>query len=153
MSSFSLTLRNHVSEIRRLVDRVEAFGAEAGLPPDVTFRLTLALDEAVSNVIRHGFTDGAEHRISVTAHVADGMVTASVEDDGMPFDPHDAPAPDLDAPIQQRAPGGLGVHPVKATMDQVRYRRAGDRNVLTLQTGTQSRDGRGAEADESRRTS
>jgi anti-sigma regulatory factor (Ser/Thr protein kinase) len=141
MSSFSLLLRNHVSEIGRLVDRVEAFGAEAGLPPDVTFRLTLALDEAVSNVIRHGFTDGAEHRIAVTARVADGMVTATVEDDGIPFDPRDAPVPDLDAPIEQRAPGGLGVHLLKATMDDVQYRRAGDRNVLTIRTGMQSRDG------------
>lgn len=140
MSSFSLILRNHVSEIRRLVDRVEAFGAEADLPPDVTFRLTLALDEAVSNVIRHGFSDGVEHQISVRVHVGDGMVTATVEDDGVPFDPHDAPVPDLDAPLEQRAPGGLGVHLVKATMDEVRYRRDGDRNILTLTTRVQSRD-------------
>lgn len=140
MSSFSLVLRNHVSEIRRLVDRVEAFGAEADLPPDVTFRLTLALDESVSNVIRHGFSDDAEHRISIRVLVADGMVTATVEDDGVPFDPHHAPVPDLDAPIEQRAPGGLGVHLVKATMDEVRYRRDGDRNILTLTTRVQSRD-------------
>ena len=140
MSSFSLVLRNHVSEIGRLVDRVEAFGAEAGLPSDVTFRLTLALDEAVSNVVRHGFTDGAEHHISVRVHVADGMVTATVEDDGVPFDPHDAPVPNLDAPIEERTPGGLGVHLVKATMDDVRYRRDGGRNVLTLTTSVQSRD-------------
>ena len=55
--TLSLTLRNHTSEVSRLVDRLEAFGAEAGLPPDVTFRLTLSLDEIVSNVIRHGFAD------------------------------------------------------------------------------------------------
>lgn len=140
MSSFSLVLRNHVSEIPRLVDRVEAFGAEAGLPPDVTFRLTLALDEAVSNVIRHGVADGGDHPIAVDVRVADGIVTATVEDDGIPFDPNDAPPPNLDAPIEERTPGGLGVHLVKATMDDVRYRREGDRNVLTLRTRAQSRD-------------
>ena len=140
MSSFSLILRNHVSEIGRLVDRVEAFGVQAGLPADVTFRLTLALDEAVSNVIRHGCADASEHRIAVRVHVGDGMVTATVEDDGIPFDPHDAPPPNLDAPIEARAPGGLGVHLVKATMDDVRYRREGERNVLTLITRAQSRE-------------
>jgi serine/threonine-protein kinase RsbW len=140
MSSLSLILRNHVSEIRGLVDRVEAFGAEAGLPADVTFRLTLALDEAVSNVIRHGLTDGTDRPISVSVRVADGMVTATVEDHGVPFDPNDAPAPNLDAPIEERTPGGLGVHLVKATMDDVQYRRDGDRNVLTLRTRVQSRD-------------
>jgi serine/threonine-protein kinase RsbW len=140
MSSLSLILRNHVSEIRGLVDRVEAFGAEAGLPADVTFRLTLALDEAVSNVIRHGLTDGTDRPISVGVRVAGGMVTATVEDHGFPFDPNDAPAPNLDAPIEERTPGGLGVHLVKATMDDVQYRRDGDRNVLTLRTRVQSRD-------------
>jgi serine/threonine-protein kinase RsbW len=140
MSSLSLILRNHVSEIARLVDQIEVFGLEAGLPSDVTFRLTLALDETVSNVIRHGLRDGAEHHISVHVQVADGMVTATVEDDGVAFDPNDAPAPDLEVPIDQRAPGGLGVHLVKATMDEVRYRRDGDRNVLTLRTRVQSRD-------------
>jgi len=140
MSNFSLTLRNHVSEISRLVDRVEAFGAEAGLPPDVTFRLTLALDEVVSNVIRHGLRDRSDHSVSVSVRVADGMVTAIVEDAGVPFDPREAPVPNLDAPIEERTAGGLGVHLVKATMDEVEDRRAGDRNILTLRTATQSRD-------------
>jgi anti-sigma regulatory factor (Ser/Thr protein kinase) len=61
-------------------------------------------------------------------------------DNGIPFDPHDAPAPNLDAPIEERTPGGLGVHLVKATMDDVQYRRDGDRNVLTIKTGVQGRD-------------
>jgi anti-sigma regulatory factor (Ser/Thr protein kinase) len=139
MPSCSLILRNHISEVGRLVDRVEAFGAEAGLPADVTFRLTLALDEIVSNVLRHGSIDADQH-ISVSILVADGVVTATVVDNGIPFDPHDAPAPNLDAPIEERTPGGLGVHLVKATMDDVQYRRDGDRNVLTIKTGVQGRD-------------
>lgn len=140
MSSLRLILRNQVSEIARLVDRVEAFGAEAGLPPDVTFRVTLALDEAVSNVIRHGFTDSKDHSVDVAISVDGETVTATVRDDGIPFDPHAAPAPDLDAPIEERKPGGLGVHLVKATMDDVRYRREDGRNVLIMRTSVQSRD-------------
>ncbi len=88
----SLTLRNDRSEVSRLVDRLEAFGVEAGLPADVTFRLTLSLDEIVSNVIRHGFDDEPGHQIVVTVDVADGWVTATVVDDGAAFDPRDAPA-------------------------------------------------------------
>jgi serine/threonine-protein kinase RsbW len=128
----SLTLRNHRSEISGLVDRIEAFGAEANLSPDVTFRLTLALDEIVSNVIRHAFGDGAEHQIEVRLDVANGVVTATVEDDGVPFDPRDAPAPALDAPLEQRQAGGLGMHLVRSTMDEIDYRREGGRNVLTV---------------------
>ncbi len=137
--TLSLTLRNHSSEISRLVDRLDAFGAEAGLPPDVTFRLTLALDEIVSNVIRHGFDDDAEHQILVTLDVADGLVTATVVDDGAPFDPRDAPLPDLDAPLEQRQAGGLGMHLVRETMDEIEYRREDGRNVLTVRTSLAER--------------
>ncbi len=77
--------------------------------------MTLALDEIASNVIRHGFGDGKEHVIAVTLEIADGLVTATVVDDGEPFDPHDAPAPNLDAPISDRKPGSLGIQLVKAT--------------------------------------
>jgi serine/threonine-protein kinase RsbW len=140
VTHLSLTLRNHVSEIARLVERLERFGHEAGLPDDVAFRLTLALDEIVSNVIRHGFDDGGEHAIAVTLDIADGTITATVVDDGSPFDPLEAPPPNLDAPLEERTPGGLGIHLVKATMDDVRYSRDGDRNVLTVRTSIESRD-------------
>ena len=136
----SLTLRNHSSEVSRLVDRLEAFGAEAGLPPDVTFRLTLSLDEIVSNVIRHGFDDDAEHQILVTLTVADGHVTATVVDDGSAFDPREAPLPNLDAPLEERQAGGLGMHLVRETMDEIDYRREDGRNVLTVRTSVAGRD-------------
>ena len=140
----SLTLRNDPSEISRLVDRIGAFGAQAGLPPDVTFRLTLALDEIVSNVIRHGFDDSASHDITVELTVANGVVTATVQDDGAPFDPRKAPAPDLDAPLEDRQIGGLGMHLVRSTMDEIEYRREGDRNVLTVRTSVVARDSAGS---------
>ena len=137
--TLSLSLRNHSSEVSRLVDRLEAFGAEAGLPPDVTFRLTLSLDEIVCNVIRHGFDDDAEHQILVTVDVSDGVVTATVVDDGTAFDPREAPLPDLDAPLDQRQAGGLGMHLVRTTMDEVDYRREDGRNVLTVRTSAAGR--------------
>lgn len=136
----AVTLRNHPSEVGRLVDRLEAFGAEAGFPPDVTFRLTLALDEIVCNVIRHGFDDDKEHQIQVAVDVADGVVTASVTDDGVAFDPRDAPPPNLNTPIEEREPGGLGMHLVRSTMDEVDYRREGGRNVLTVRTSLAGRE-------------
>ncbi len=136
-NQLQLTLGNNVSEIGRLVERIERFGHEAHLPDDVTFRLTLALDEIVSNVIRHGLDAGSHQTISVTIDLADGNVTATVVDEGRPFDPHDAPQPNLDAPIEERTAGGLGIHLVKATMDEVAYRRDGNRNVVTMKASVQ----------------
>jgi len=131
-ATLTLTLKNDPSEIGRLVDLLEAFGPQSGLTDDATFKLTLALDEIVANVVRHGFDDDREHRIEVKVTVDDRTVTASVEDDGVEFDPREAPVPDLDLPIEMRKPGGLGMHLVKATMDSVEYRRQDGRNILTV---------------------
>jgi len=132
-ATLTLTLKNQPSEIGRLVDLLEAFGAQSGLSEDATFKLTLALDEIVANVIRHGFGDDLEHRIEVKVTVDDRTVTASVEDDGRAFDPREAPVPDLDLPIEMRTPGGLGMHLVRETMDSVEYRRDEGRNILTVE--------------------
>ena len=129
----TLTLKNHASEIGRLVDLLEGFGAQAGLTDDATFKLTLALDEIVANVVRYAFTDEQEHRIEVKVTVDERLVTATVEDDGCTFDPRDAPEPDLSLPIEARMPGGLGMHLVRATMDSVEYRRHDGRNILTVE--------------------
>jgi len=131
-ATLTLTLKNDPSEIGRLVDLLEAFGPQSGLTDDATFKLTLALDEIVANVVRHGFDDDREHRIEVKVTVDDRTVTASVEDDGLEFDPREAPVPDLDLPIEMRKPGGLGMHLVRATMDSVEYRRQDGRNILTV---------------------
>jgi anti-sigma regulatory factor (Ser/Thr protein kinase) len=131
-ATLTLTLKNDPAEIGRLVDLLEAFGPQSGLTDDATFKLTLALDEIVANVVRHGFDDDREHRIEVKVTVDDRTVTASVEDDGLEFDPREAPVPDLDLPIEMRKPGGLGMHLVRATMDSVEYRRQDGRNILTI---------------------
>jgi anti-sigma regulatory factor (Ser/Thr protein kinase) len=132
--TLDLVLVNQPAEISRLVDSLEAFGAEAGLTPDVAYRLTLSLDEVVANVIRHGFQDDAEHQIRVHVEVTADAVTAVVEDDGLEFDPRDAPLPNLEAPLDDRGIGGLGMHLVRASMDSIDYRREGGRNVFTMAT-------------------
>ena len=62
-----------------------------------------------------------------------------MEDDGAAFDPREAPLPDLDAPLDQRQAGGLGMHLVRATMDAVEYRREDGRNVPAVRTSLAER--------------
>jgi serine/threonine-protein kinase RsbW len=130
--SLTLLLKNRIAEIARLVEEVDSFGGHAGLSPDVTYRLTLSLDEIVSNVIRHGYSDTGDHIVEVRVTERDGIVTAVVEDDGHPYDPRESPAPDLSLPVEQRGPGGLGIYLVKQMMDSIDYVRKDGKNVLTV---------------------
>jgi len=51
---------------------------------------------------------------------------------GTPFDPLQRAAPDVNAPLEERQVGGLGVMPVKRLMDGVTYARRDGKNVLTI---------------------
>ena len=130
--SLTLHLQNRIAEVARLVDAVESFGTHAGLSADLTYRLTLSLDEIVSNVIRHGYSDTNDHVVEVRLSVHDGVVTSVIEDDGHPYDPRESPEPDLSMPVEQRGPGGLGIFLVKQMMDSIDYARRDGRNILTV---------------------
>ena len=134
----AVTLVNQRSEIERLSGFVDAFGETNHLSPDLTFAMNLALDEVLTNIILHGFDDRLEHPISVRLSLEEDGLSAQIEDDGRPFNPLDAPPVNLDAVIEDRPIGGLGIHIVRSTMDVLEYRREHDRNILMMKkkTGT-----------------
>jgi anti-sigma regulatory factor (Ser/Thr protein kinase) len=128
----ALTVRNDVAELVRLNSFLEQFWAEHRLPEDIAGDVTLALEEVFLNVVNHGYTDAAEHDIVVRLALEEGCVALTVEDDGVPFNPLKAPAPDIDKPLEERGIGGLGIHLVRQVMDGIEYARAGGRNRLAM---------------------
>jgi serine/threonine-protein kinase RsbW len=131
-ATFSLTLANRMDEVPRLVALIDAFGTGAGLPDDLVFRLSVALDEVVTNIVRHAFQVEGGHEILLEIAVGQAMVTAVVQDDGPPFDLRTVPPVDTGAPIEHRPRGGLGVHLVRSLAQEVTYHREGPRNIVTL---------------------
>lgn len=127
-----ISLANRLSEIAPLADRVSAFCAERGVSESVAFRINLALEELLTNTIKYGYADQGAHEIVIELQQFGDRVTVEIVDDGKPFDLTQAPMPDLDAPVEQRAIGGLGLHFVRTMMDEVRYCRDGSRNRVTL---------------------
>ena len=127
-----LRLASLLSELPRLAVEVARLGREHDLPEAVVSDLTLALEEAVSNVIRHGYGDRPDGLISVMFRATGESIVATVEDAALGFDPLKHPEPDLSVPVEARPEGGMGVYLIKRLMDEVDYRRNDGRNVLTL---------------------
>lgn len=128
----SLTLSNRISELERLAQSLAAFGKAHRLPDQVSQALGLALDEIVTNIISYGYDDQAEHQIHLRLSMQAGEVTVDVEDDGRPFNPLEKATPDVTAPLEERAEGGLGIHLVRTMLDNVEYRRQDGKNRLSL---------------------
>lgn len=128
----SVTLVNQRGEITRLGGLFDEFAATHGLVADDIAAVHLVLDEIVMNVIRHAHDDEARHDIGVVITLDGRVIEIQVEDDGRPFNPLDQPEPNLQLPLEVRPIGGLGIHIVRMTVDEMTYRREGGRNILTL---------------------
>ena len=72
------------------------------------------------------------HPIHITFRRVEEQIEMEFEDRGREFNPLEIGEPDLDSPIEDRQLGGLGIHLVKKMVDEAKYRREGDRNILLL---------------------
>jgi serine/threonine-protein kinase RsbW len=127
-----LSLTNKRAELRRLAAWVDEFATTIDLGEPARGELQVALEEVASNVIKHGYPDGATHTFSVSLSADAEFVTAVVTDDAPAFDPLARAEVDIAQPLAERPIGGLGIHLVRHLMDAVGYERSGAQNVLTL---------------------
>jgi anti-sigma regulatory factor (Ser/Thr protein kinase) len=92
----------------------------------------LSVDEACTNVIEHAYAYNTQGQITVTCSLIDDKFTVTIEDSGAPFDPTTMPDPDINQGLDERRAGGLGIYFMKKLMDEVKYNRVDDKNLLTL---------------------
>jgi serine/threonine-protein kinase RsbW len=134
MAGHQFSLDGELSGIPQFLDWVAQTCAAEGLPADAAFKLTLALEEAVTNVVNYAFSGTPPpHRVVVRLLAEAARVVGEVIDNGAPFDPLEEAPPDLSRPLAERAPGGLGIHLLRTVMDRVEYRREDGHNRLILE--------------------
>lgn len=134
----TVKLRNNISEIERLNIILFQFGKINNLSKNILFKMNLALEETVTNIIKYAYNDDTEHAILIHISLSCGILTAEIEDDGKPFNPLNSPKPDIDKPIEDRTIGGLGIHIVRNLMDKIEYRRDRNKNFLILRKGVKN---------------
>jgi anti-sigma regulatory factor (Ser/Thr protein kinase) len=132
VAELSVDIANRIPEITALAHRVERFLHGFDVPHHTIFQINLALDELLTNAITYGYRDDGPHRIRVAVGIGAGAIDVRIEDDAAEFDPFARDSVDTAAPLDERNPGGLGIHLVKEMLDRVDYRRIDGRNRITL---------------------
>lgn len=109
-----------LGELARVLPAVTSFCRDHGANAAETFACELAAEELFTNFVRHN-RGGGDH-IRLELRMTGAFLTIEFTDfDVDPFDPAQAPAVDITAPVEQRRPGGLGLYLVRTYMDDVRY--------------------------------
>ena len=127
-----IVVPNNLAEIATVTEALEAFSYANDVPDAVIWRFQLALEELLRNVISHAYPDRDEHQIEIAFDRNDSHLIATISDDGIPFNPLNAPPPDLDAALEERGLGGLGIHLARNVVDDFTYAWDAGRNVVTI---------------------
>ncbi len=112
---------------------VRAFCSSIPLDEQAAYQVELSVVEAVNNSIKHAYDCEAGHEVEIVFSLYPDRITFQVSDFGREPAQEDQPPfafdPDnLDA-LPER---GMGLFFMKSFMDEVVYRRTGDRNTVTL---------------------
>ncbi len=108
----------NLAEIRRFVEET---ASALGVDPAVIPGMLLAVDEAVSNIIAHGY-QGQGGAVEIEVGRERDALVIRLRDEADPFDPTSVPPPDVTLPLEQRIPGGLGIHLIRQVVDEMTHR-------------------------------
>lgn len=129
----NLSLDSDIAQTEILYREVTRFCRELGLSARQTNHLNVAAEELFTNIVKYAYESNSSHRIDINLlFERPDRITVRIEDDGRPFDPTQAESPQPACPIDERKIGGLGIHLCKKMVDEMIYRREGDRNIMIL---------------------
>ncbi len=128
-----IIMKNEMSEVSRMRGFFFSVCREHDIDEETAKSLNLAIEEWVANVINYAYPKGTRGHVELTAEISGGLLTLVIKDHGIPFDPTGYDDIDVEAELDDRPIGGLGIYLVKTIMDTMAYRRTPDGyNVLTL---------------------
>lgn len=136
-----LTLDSRLEELALVWPWVEAIAGQYAVSAQTRYSIHLCLEEALSNIIRHGYKGQAGQPITVdfAATVAEDDGAAelifTIEDHAPPFEPPASCAASHNlqpASLKELDPGGQGLHLMRKFASRLRWERLRNGNRLTL---------------------
>jgi serine/threonine-protein kinase RsbW/sigma-B regulation protein RsbU (phosphoserine phosphatase) len=131
-----IAIANELEEIAVSAEKIDAFCEEREISPEIAYAVNLSIDEILTNTISYGYEDDEPHRIEIVVRLEADALVVVIADDSAPFDLSETPEADVEATLEDRDVGGLGLFLVHQMMDKVEYERVEGRNIVTLTKST-----------------
>ena len=110
-----------LESVPKAVDFVADKACEAGLDAKAVYQIQVAVDEACANVVHHAYAGLEPGDMEVSCHLDGQAFVVRVRNWGSSFEPEKVVDPDIDAALEDRALGGLGLFFIEQFMDHVEY--------------------------------
>jgi serine/threonine-protein kinase RsbW len=133
----TLSVPAELPSLGMILELVAQAAQEAGLDETASYRLSLAVEEVVANIVTHGYAGhGLRGDIQVSTVLAEDRLIVELRDQGIAFDPTARALPsqeDLARPVEERAIGGLGILLALRGVDSFSYQRTEETNHNILE--------------------
>jgi serine/threonine-protein kinase RsbW len=132
---FELTVPNKLENLQKIGEFIEKTMKHYGIT-DVKdiHAVQLSVDEACTNIIQHAYPDRKEGVIVIRCTLSSNgeKFVVNIVDWGESFDPTIMPDPDTEIGLEERKEGGLGIFFMRKFMDEVKYVRNDNMNLLVM---------------------
>ena len=132
-----LVVDAETEELDKVLDFISGYLSEMGCRMAMEMKVSVACEEIFVNIAHYAYKKidpelKGKAWIALSQDETGDTVQIVFRDKGIPYDPLKKEDPDVSLSAEEREIGGLGIYMVKKSMDEVRYERDGDENVLLL---------------------
>jgi len=129
---FQITCAAELESLQIFRDFITECCARNDISHDTVLDLKLAVDEACTNIITHGYKGMDPGSIILSFRIEPDRILVQITDFGHRFEPVAGPKPDVEAALDDRELGGLGLYLIYQTMDNIDYVSSEEGNTLTF---------------------
>lgn len=129
---FQITRAAELESLEIFRDFIDECCSQHKTPSEIVFELKLAVDEACTNIITHGYQGMDPGSIILGFRIESERILVQITDFGHIFEPEETPMPDVEAALEDRELGGLGLFLIYQTMDNIDYHSSEEGNTLTF---------------------
>ncbi len=130
-SHMEMACKRELGSLENIFAFINTFVLEHHLSEATSYALGLAIEEIYVNMVRYNLGNPNDIMIQLRAD-QDKVVVTLTDSDVEPFDITKFTPKSLDRPLAEREPGGLGIHLVRAFMDEVDYEYENRQSRITL---------------------
>jgi serine/threonine-protein kinase RsbW len=130
--SYRISIPSQTDQLFRVRNFISDLARNHGFLEDDINKISIAVDEACTNIIKHGYHFAPDREIEIEVKRNDQQFEILISDNGSQFDPNAVETPNMKEYLTHYRRGGLGLYLMKRIMDKVEFRFSNDRNTLRM---------------------